>query len=237
MAKLKEIQQGMAETILGGPAPDFLRTEICADTIGALERLAVHKNTFSESLISALEGVFPLVGVFVGEQFLRQSLRGFVAKHPPTQPMLYLYGADFPAFLGELEALQDVAYVADIAALEWCTHELMHCEEVPQATGEMLLDAGFSWNPNARFLPSRYPLYDLWRAATGQFEAENIDFDGVGQSVLVLLHEGQVYYQPVEDEGLSKLLLAFENGAEPDKADDALVPELLERGALWPIEN
>lgn len=229
---LGKLQAAFADVVSGKGIDATLAKAIVSDTLSADQRLAIHANTYSQSLIAALEGVFPLVGVLVGQDFMKQALTRFVQANPPEAPMLYIYGAAFPDFLAAQEPLQGMGFVADMARLEWHTHALMHAVEAAPEPG-----AGIVWNPNAKLVPSEFRLFDLWRAATGQIAPEDVPASGAGQAVLVLLHEGQIHYQPVEEPEVWAAMTAFAHGAGPTEQDSGILQELIDRGAIWPASQ
>ncbi|NVJ97540.1 MAG: putative DNA-binding domain-containing protein [Alphaproteobacteria bacterium] len=230
MTKLAELQGHIGDYILGKDIETTLREEVCDDGLAAIDRLQIHRNTYRESLVSALEGIYPLVTVFVGSDFLRQVLKRYVLEHPPYEPMLYTYGSEFPRFLAGLEAVKPMQYIADIAELDWYTHELL---QVADEVQDRIVANQYRLTPNIRFVASDAPLFDLWRAAVGQVDADEVDINGEAQSILVLLHEGNILYQPVPDGDVSKFLRALQMGSEDlPELDESALQELTDRGVF-----
>jgi hypothetical protein len=65
----------------------------------AVRRYNVYRNNVTVSLIDALAAVYPAVQRITGVEFFRAMARFHVRASPPTSPLLFDYGRDFPAFI------------------------------------------------------------------------------------------------------------------------------------------
>jgi hypothetical protein len=65
----------------------------------AVKRYNVYRNNVTVSLIDALAAVYPAVQRITGVAFFRAMARFHVRATPPTSPLLFEYGRDFPAFI------------------------------------------------------------------------------------------------------------------------------------------
>jgi hypothetical protein len=82
------------------------------------------------------------------------------------------YGASLPEFLAEFEPCRALAYLPDVARLEWALHSAIHAEEpAPLDAGALralptdeLPQLRFGLDPSLTLLASRWPLDDIWRA-------------------------------------------------------------------------
>ena len=81
-------------------------------------RYAVYRNNVTVGLIRALEANFPVVRRLLGEEYFAGFARDFAQGHPPQSPLMFQYGADFPAVLERAEDLASYPYLADVARLE-----------------------------------------------------------------------------------------------------------------------
>jgi len=237
MADLRSIQQAMACTILGQDPDELLTLAIKSGPLQPADRLRIHQNNFRESLSDALLGLFPLCKAFVGEVFLKQALRHFVTDCPPGEAALYRYGSGVADFLQTYPAAKTVPYLADVARLEWYTHKMANAEELPAfddpaaALAALRAGPGLRLHDNARLLSSGYPIYDLWRVATEQCAPEDISMENGGQAILLVLHQGQVFYQAL-DEDIAQVLTMIENGENTAPIAPELLEELIDRGAV-----
>lgn len=237
MPDLATLQALMGEAVREGTASEHLLDAIVDHGLTAEERLQVHMNTYRETLVSALNSVFPLSEVFVGRVFLREALRQFVLLEPPKEPMLFRYGRAFPVFLRDYEATQTIPYIADLAKLEWLTHELQNADEnTPLKVNECENLEALQVSPCVRFLSSDFPIFDLWRVGTGQLQPEDVDINAGGQVLLIILNEGQIFYQLVEPQAAA-VLERISNGASVPENEAAMLSSLLAQGVLFAPEK
>ena len=82
-------------------------------------RLAVYRNTIASGAIDALAATFATIRLMTGEEWFRAAAGEFARAHPPIDPALVNYGADFPAWLASFPPAQDAHYLAGAARLDW----------------------------------------------------------------------------------------------------------------------
>ena len=73
--------------------------------------LGVYRNTIASAAIDALAATFATVLLMVGEEWFRAAAREFARAHPPTDPALIGYGADFPQWLADFPPAADAPYL------------------------------------------------------------------------------------------------------------------------------
>lgn len=140
--------------------------------VGAARRLQVYRNNLHASLGNALAAVYPVVARLIGDACFRQLARGYVTRHPSTSGNLHGFGNRLPTFLRAQASLADLPYLADVAALEWASHEVYH-----ESDGTSFDLASFAHVPAedqarirlhlqlaTRFVASPYPVLAIWRA-------------------------------------------------------------------------
>src|SRR5260370_34614819 len=81
---------------------------------GAVRRFNVYRNNVTVSLIDALAAVYPAVQRITGVDFFRAMARLHIRATPPTSPLLFEYGRDFPAFIAQDGYAQSVPWLAVI---------------------------------------------------------------------------------------------------------------------------
>ena len=131
----------------------------------AVKRYNVYRNNVTVSLIDALAAIYPAVQRITGVEFFRAMARFHVHARPPTSPLLFEYGRDFPAFIEAYEYAQDILWLADVARIERAWLDAYHAMDArslasdalaavpPDRLGELV----FTPHPAARILRSPYP--------------------------------------------------------------------------------
>jgi hypothetical protein len=97
----------------------------------AVKRYNVYRNNVTVSLIDALAAIYPAVQRVTGTEFFRAMARFHVRATPPTSPLLFEYGRDFPAFIESYEYAQDMPWLADTARIERAWLDAYHAADAP----------------------------------------------------------------------------------------------------------
>ncbi|MEX0297592.1 MAG: putative DNA-binding domain-containing protein, partial [Kordiimonas sp.] len=203
MGKLASFQADFRRAIHAGNMPKNLQEKIVEDALSAEARMHVYQNNYHMTLVSLLQGIFPLTSAFVGEEFLKGAAKLFLSDNPPHDPRLERFGEQFPGFLNEYPHASDVIYVADIAKLEWAVHELQHVRALEEGNEAVATHIeGVTLNPNVRLIQSDYPLIQLWMVGMGQLVPEAVHIDAGGQTVAVTLDGFEVKLHVLTDEEL-----------------------------------
>jgi hypothetical protein len=137
-------------------------------------RFAVYRNNVAVALTDALAASFPAIQALVGEAFFRAMAGIFLRRHPPRTPVLADWGDAMPGFLETFQPLADYPYLPDVARLELAIRQSYHAADglpvAPEAFAKIppdqLGDLRLTLAPSLRVVPSRWPLFDLWRAAS-----------------------------------------------------------------------
>jgi hypothetical protein len=96
----------------------------------AVKRYNVYRNNVTVSLINALAAAFPATLRITGVDFFRAMARFYVRATPPTSPLLFAYGRDFPDFIERYEYAQSVPWLADVARIERAWLDAYHTADV-----------------------------------------------------------------------------------------------------------
>lgn len=137
-------------------------------------RFAVYRNNVVVSLIDALAARFPVCRRIVGVEFFRDVARLFVRKHPPTSPLLSVYGDAFPEFVAGFPPAASVPYLADVARLEAARTRAYHAADAkPLGPGDFSeLDLGrigelrLVLHPSLELVRSRWAVATIWERNT-----------------------------------------------------------------------
>jgi hypothetical protein len=136
------------------------------------DRLDIYRNTFAHTLTRALRLCFPVTQRLVGEEFFEGAAQFFIGEHPPRAAWLDLYGGEFPEFLRSFPPATSIAYLGDVAELEWAVNGALHAADVaPLDVAEIgAIDAEsqvricFVPHPSLRLLRLEYPADFIWHA-------------------------------------------------------------------------
>jgi hypothetical protein len=136
------------------------------------KRYNVYRNNVTVSLINALAATFPTTLRITGADFFRAMARFHVRATPPTSPLLFEYGQDFPAFIERYEYAQSMPWLADVARIERAWLDAYHAADaeplIPQTLAsippEQLEDIVLTPHPATRIVRSRYPAVSIFVA-------------------------------------------------------------------------
>ena len=197
MARLRELQAEFARTVLDGVQTEFDRY-ILASGLSGERRLQVYRNNVFLSLTEALKAVYPVTERLVGEDFFRYAASRYLPQHPSTSGNLHDFGGRFPDFLATFEPAAELAYLPDVARLEWAYHSVFH------AADHLLLDLAalaaipaerhgelkFTLHPATRLLASPFPVLCIWQVNQEDFAGDpTVDLAAGGVGLLIIRRE------------------------------------------------
>ena len=170
MPALREVQAAFRRALLG-KEDGALAALIADDGVAAAERLAVHRNNLRISLTDALRDTFPVVCRLVDERFFAYAADEFLTTSPPRRACLAEYGAGFADFLAAFPPCRELAYLPDVARLEWLLNVAAHAADAaPLPPSSLAVVAAedtprlvFRLAPSLGFLASPWPVDRIWR--------------------------------------------------------------------------
>ncbi len=185
MPSLEELQRDICDAICG--ADDArLSGLIAGDGMDPGARLRIYRNHAVITLTDALKATYPVICRLVSDGFFAYAAHEFIREHMPEKPSLAEYGGEFPEFLAQFPPCRDLAYLADVARLEWAINGALHAESAaaiarhdlsaisPAEAPRLVL----SLHPSLRFSESRWPIERIWRANQVNGDADlSIDLD------------------------------------------------------------
>ncbi len=137
MPDLSGKQRQFQNAILSGDASDAATLVLPAGP-AALERLAIYRNHFLESLVETLATTYPVTQRLVGAGYFSALAKRHVGADPPRDPRLSLYGSGLAATIARSPECQAVPYLSDVARLEWALREAAEAlEDLPLEVGEV----------------------------------------------------------------------------------------------------
>ncbi len=181
----------------------------------AAKRYNVYRNNVTVSLIDALAAVYPAVQRVTGVEFLRAMARFHIREMPPTSPLLFEYGRDFPAFIERYEYAQGLPWLADTARIERAWLDAYHAADAPALSvadlasipTERLADLVLMPHPATRLVRSRYAV-TIFAANRRPAPVEDVDA-GQAEDALITRPEFDVIVRrlaPGHSEFLSALM-------------------------------
>src|SRR5689334_1533796 len=162
-------------------------------------RYDVYRNNVTVSLIDALAATYPAVQRITGTDFFRAMARFHVRATPPTSPLLFEYGRDFPAFIEAYEFAQGMPWLTDVARIERAWLDAYHAADAAPLSAdalasvapESLAGAVFAAHPAARVLRSPYAAVTIFAANRNEGTVEAIDA-GTGEDALITRPDAEV---------------------------------------------
>lgn len=239
---LRELQHAFARAIFEDDSA--LTPHLIDGVFGAERNLRVYQHNTGANLTNALAAVYPVVKRLVGSGFFEYAADRYWRAHPPAGGNIHDFGDAFPDFLSGFEPARMLAYLADVARLEWAWHRAFHAPDPApfdrrQLAGLDPADYGalrFRLHPSVRLIKSRWPVLRIWEAHQQPGEPDTIDINQGGESALVIRRGLEVVVKklaPDEHAFLSSLTRleplasACEAALAADPATD--IPALLNR--------
>jgi len=149
----------------------------------AIKRYNVYRNNVTVSLIEAVAAIYPAVQRITGVEFFRAMVRFHIRATPPTSPLLFEYGRDFPAFIEQYEYARSMPWLADTARLERAWLDAYHAEDAAPLSAETLAavaperlaDLVFIAHPATRIVRSPFSVVTIFAANRSGEEVGRID--------------------------------------------------------------
>ena len=225
---LRETQEAFAAALLDDPDTAF--SALLADgTHPGAALLQVYRNNVSTSLSNALQAVYPVVTQLVGTGFFAYAADSYLRRYPSRSGNLHDFGREFGEFLNTFPAAQELAYLPQVARLEWAWHCAFHGADhaplAPAALGTVPADLYgtlvFLLHPTARLVTSDYPVLRLWQMHQADYTGDQqVDLTVGGDRLLVARPHTVVQIVPL-GRGEYALLQSLMRGASLAEACDA----------------
>ncbi|MFZ1713552.1 MAG: DNA-binding domain-containing protein [Nitrosomonas sp.] len=182
-----------SHTIVRGEAPSS-QINTSYQNYSVTTAIEVYRNNYRGNLHDTLAGAYPVIEQLVGKDFFRLLTRRFIGQHLSRSGNLHHYGAEMAGFVAAFEPAQELAYLPDVAALEWACHcayfaddaATLDIDKLAQVLPEQYPNLILHIHPACHLVRSRYPIAAIWHAhqpgATGDF---HIDLDSGSSNALV----------------------------------------------------
>ena len=135
-------------------------------------RMEVYRRGVLANLRGALASAYPVVLRLVGEDFFDEAARQYALAVPSVSGDLSEYGAGFGDFLARYPHAAGLAYLGDVARLEWAVHESHRAADVAAFDFAALAAVApdrqgairFRLHPAVRLLASPHAIVAIWEA-------------------------------------------------------------------------
>ena len=156
---------------LGGTQREFLDA-LLGEAEPRDARVAIYRRAVFANWHGALASAYPVARRLVGESFFREAATRFARSHPSATGDLNDFGAGFADFLAGYGPAATLAYLPDVARLEWAVHESHLAADAPacdfDAFARVAADSHdgfrFRFHPAVRLLRSEHAIVALWQA-------------------------------------------------------------------------
>jgi len=175
---------------------------------GAVKRYNVYRNNVTVSLINALAAVYPAVQRITGVDFFRAMARFHVRATPPSSPLLFEYGRDFPAFIETYQYARGLPWLADVAGIERSWLDAYHAGDARPLSAdalaacppERLAAAVFTAHPAARIVRSAFAAVTIFAANRSEGAVGPIDA-GTPEDALITRPDADVIVRHLPEGG------------------------------------
>jgi putative DNA-binding protein len=167
----------------------------------------IYRHHVLDTLTATLRSVYLVTCRLVHERFFAYAADRYIREHPPAGPCLFEYGASFPAFLARFPPCRELAYLPDVARLEWALHAAEYAADAvplsPTALRDLSVDgamrAAFRLHPSVTLLESPWPVDLIWRATQPEADpAATVDLATGGVCLEILRQREEAVFHALE---------------------------------------
>jgi len=221
MPSLSELQRGFAGATIFSDSAALAGLGIVAAGLDPATRIAVYRNNVFGNYRKALAATYPVIRRLVGPAFFDAAVDAFVRGYPSRRGDVNRYGADLSRFLADYPPAQKLAYLPDMARLEWAVDQAgiaadaaaLETAALATVPVEMWSELRFLLHPSVRLIESSYPILHIWRVNQPDAEDETVDL-GEGGDRLLVQRTGQAVVIERLDAGEHALLAGLSAGVK-----------------------
>jgi hypothetical protein len=155
-------------------------------------RLAIYHGAVRANWARALGAAYPVTRRLVGDAFFDAAAEAYGPRHPSRSGDLGEYGDRFGEFLAAYGPAAALAYLPDVARLEWAVHESAAAADAPALDFAALTRVPadrhgalrLRLHPAVRLLESSHPVVAIWEANQPERDGIPARLEG-GDRVLV----------------------------------------------------
>jgi hypothetical protein len=220
--EFKKSIQGDNDSVLAAFKPG---TENLPSELG----LKIYRDGYFLRMRAFLEEDFPETFSLWTEAERKAMVRAYSKKYPSSSPTAADFGASFPAFLAARKWPKELAYLPDLATLEWALVRARNApmlkplgfERIATAMESDWERASFRFDPSMQILDSEWPLTDI-------YDEPKLHYKKGTHSFLIYREAGEPSFralEPSERAWLQALSTGISIGALCEKAGSSPDPE------------
>jgi hypothetical protein len=208
--------------------------------------METYRRTLRANRHGALAAAYPVVERLVGAPFFAELATRYGETHPSRGGDLHRFGAELPAFLESYPHARALAYLPDVARLEWAVHRCGFAADARPFDAGALAAVPIARRGEVRFVPqegtslvaSAYPIASIWEAHQRDQE---VDFVGAWEAERALVFRSAIEVR-VSKVGTEALMLerllegATLESSCREEADAAALPAWVRAGVFRGIE-
>jgi hypothetical protein len=163
------------------------------------DRITIYRNSILGGITDALAAIYSVCVKLVGDEFFTHMVSGYLKQYPSGSPDLGNYGEFLPEYIEGFKPAKELAYLPDVARLEWLWHkafnapELKYLTDKPSEISELahipeekqgLIQ--FCVDPSASLMNSDYPVHRIWEVNQDDYNGtETVNLDDGSSKLLV----------------------------------------------------
>jgi len=181
MPALPELQAAFAAALDDEDATE-VAAMVRANRLEPQRRVGIYRNNTRLTQAEALAGIYPGIERLLGEEFFGHMADLYATLYPSRSGDLRRFGGDLAEFLEGFEPTAALAYLPDVARLEWAWHEAFHAPFSDALARLPRCERGtprLALRPGASLLASAYPAARIWEFALSDHaaDAERLDLE------------------------------------------------------------
>ena len=220
MPSLRDLQRGFAAATAFGDEASIAGLGIVAGELSPTVRIGIYRNNVLGNYRKVLGATYPVVHRLVGTAFFDAAIEAFVRAHPSTSGDVNRYGGELARFLAIYPPVRELAYLPDVARLEWAIDQaniaadaaaldLATLAAVPE---EALGGLRFALHPSAQLVASPYPILHIWQVnQPDRAGDERVDLGEGGDALLIARSTNGVTIERLTPGALAFLLALDRN--------------------------
>lgn len=148
------------------------------------KRWTIYNHNWLFGHIKALSLTYPVCNRLVGDSFFEAMAKDYVQSNFSTYFSLNAYGANFSEFIQHFSPASSLAYLADVARMEWIVHkvfigpsnQIMNLSKISEIIDQLdkYPKVIISLIQNGHLLKSKYPIHKIWETNQENFEGDDL---------------------------------------------------------------